>query len=106
MRRSPAALVLAALLSACPARAQEVAAVLTSAAGPYQAAFESFQKALGRRVPFWRLPAPRPGSAARARVIVAFGGEAATQDYGEGAALIACMAPGLAGRLRHGERGR
>lgn len=94
-----ALLLLAALAAASPAPAQEVVAVLSSAPGPYQAAFDGFLKALGRAVSPARLPAR--ASAEGARVVVAFGGEAAVQPYPDGAILIACMAPGLGARLRH-----
>ncbi|MBI2789257.1 MAG: hypothetical protein HYX59_11295 [Elusimicrobia bacterium] len=97
---APSALLLiAALAAASPAPAQEVIAVLSSAPGPYQAAFDGFLKAFGREVPRVRLPARPP--AAGARVVVAFGGEAAVQPYPADALLIACMAPGLGARLRH-----
>lgn len=94
-----ALLLLAALAASSPAPAQEVVAVLSSAPGPYQAAFDGFLKALGREVSPVRLPARPP--AAGVRVIVAFGGEAALQAYPDDATLIACMAPGLGTRLRH-----
>lgn len=94
-----ALLLLAALVGASPAPAQEVTAVLSSAPGPYQAAFDGFLKAIGREVSPVRLPA-RP-LAAGTRVVVAFGGEAAIQPYPHDATLIACMAPGLGARLRH-----
>ncbi|MBI2386416.1 MAG: hypothetical protein HYV14_10430 [Elusimicrobia bacterium] len=92
-------LLLAALAAAPPAPAQEIAAVLSSAPGPYQAAFDGFLKAIGREVAPVRLPARAPASGAR--VVVAFGGEAAVQAYADEATLIACMAPGLGTRLRH-----
>lgn len=77
---------------AAGARAQEVVAVVSSGPGPYRAAYESFVQALGRRVPALKLG--RAGET-KARVIVAFGGEAASQTYPENATLIACMAPAL-----------
>lgn len=95
----PALLLLAALAAADPSRAQEVAAVLSSAPGPYQGAFDGFVRAYGRGVATVRLPARLP--AADARVFVAFGGEAALQPYPENATVIACLAPGLRERPRH-----
>lgn len=95
----PALLLYAALAAAPSAPAQEVMAVLSSAPGPYQAAFDAFVKALGREASAVRLPA-RPAASA-ARIVVAFGGEAALQDYPESATLIACLAPGLHSRVRH-----
>lgn len=94
-----ALLLLAALAAASPAPAQEVVAVLSSAPGPYQAAFDGFLKALGREVSPVRLPGR--ASVDGARVVVAFGGEAAVQPYPGDATLIACMAPGLGARPRH-----
>jgi hypothetical protein len=104
MNRSRAAsptalLLLAALALAPPAAGQEIAAVLSSAPGPYQAAFDAFIKAIGRQVSAVRLPARHPG--AGALVVVAFGGEAAVQPYPDGATLIACLAPGLRTGKRH-----
>jgi hypothetical protein len=96
---TPALLLYAALAAAPAAPAQEVLAVLSSAPGPYQGAFDGFVKALGREASSVRLPSRLPSAAAR--VVVAFGGEAALQAYPESATLIACLAPGLQGRVRH-----
>lgn len=93
------AALLALTLAGPAARAQEVVAVVSSTPGPYQAALDAFLKALGRRAAVTRLPA-RP-ALGRARVIVAFGGEAALQTYPESATLITCLAPSIAARLRH-----
>ncbi|MDD5302810.1 MAG: hypothetical protein PHS14_06830, partial [Elusimicrobia bacterium] len=106
MSRSRAAaplslLLFAQLAAAPPSAAQEVVAVLSSAAGPYQAAFDGFAKALGREVAAVRLPGRLPAGSARPGVFVAFGGEAAVQPYPENSTLIACLAPGLPARLRH-----
>ncbi len=99
--RAAALAVSAALFTlSSPCRAQEVVAVLSSSPGPYQAAYEGFVKAFGRKIPSFRLPA-RPATA-RARVIVAFGGEAALQSYSETSTLIVCMAPGILSKLAHG----
>lgn len=93
-------LLLAALASARAAPAQEIAAVLTSKAGPYQAAYEGFAGAIGREVSVIDLYGRRlPGSGAR--VIVTFGGEAALQSYPKSSTLIVCLAPGLGDRLPH-----
>lgn len=94
-----ALLLLARLAAASPSAAREVVAVLSSATGPYQAAFDSFVKTLGRETATIRLPGQLP--AAPARVIVAFGGEAALQTYPKSSTLIACLTPGLVGSVIH-----
>lgn len=97
---APLALLLfARLAAASPPAATEIEAVLSSASGPYPAASDSFVKTLAREVTTVRLPGRLP--AASARVIVAFGGEAALQAYPKSSTLIACLSPGLAGRLLH-----
>ena len=95
----PALLLAAALAAAGPSRAQEVAAVLSSAPGPYRGALDSFVRAYGREVSTVRLPARLP--AAGAGVFVAFGGEAALRSYPADATVIARLAPGLGSRGRH-----
>lgn len=96
---STALLLLAAFAAASPAPEPEVAAVLSSAPGPYQAAYDEFVRTLGRDAAAVRLPSRR--SVAGARVIVAFGGEAASRAYPDDAILIACLSPGLQSRVRH-----
>jgi ABC-type uncharacterized transport system substrate-binding protein len=96
--RSLTALLLGPALAAAlgaGVRAQEVVAVLSSAPGPYQAAFDSFQKDFGREVTVYRLPNDRPFIGDRTRVVVTFGGEAAAQPHPKRATVIACLAPGL-----------
>ncbi len=88
-------LAIAALLAAVPAAAQEVIAIVSPAPGPYQAAYAAFVKEFGRPVPAYRLPAEQPPAAARPRVIVAFGGDAALRTYHAEAVVIACLAPGV-----------
>ena len=83
-------------------RAQEVVAVVSSAPGPYQAAFDSFQKDFGRAVVSYRLPREKPAIGRETRVVLAFGGEAVLSPYPKGATLIACLAPGLPARSPHG----
>lgn len=85
---------------AASAGPQDVVAVLSSSAGPYQSALDGFIGAFGRAVPSIRLPA-RPTIGPRTRVVVALGGEAAVQSYPEDATLIVCLAPGRAARLPH-----
>lgn len=93
-RRLLASILIAA--AACRAAgAQEVVAVLSSSPGPYQAAYESFAKDFGAPVPAYRLPRETPEIGPAARVVVAFGGEAAVQPYPKGTVVIACLAPGL-----------
>lgn len=94
----PALLLLAALGAARPSPAQEVIAVLSPPPGPYEAAYKAFVAAMGRDVPGVRLPGRLP--AAGARVVVAFGGQAAVRPYPESATLIACLAPGLPADFR------
>lgn len=98
---SLAFLLFAPLAAAPPSAAQEVVAVLSSAPGPYQAAYDSFVKTLGRESSIIRLPERLSAANARARVFVAFGGEAAAQPYPAGATLIACLSPGLQAGRRH-----
>lgn len=86
----------AAFLFICPrARAQKAVAVLSAASGSYQAAFESFEKTFGP-LPSFRLPNERPAAGPDTKVVIAFGGEAASRQYPERATLIVCLAPGLA----------
>ncbi len=98
MTRAPkrllAGLATAVWLS-CAVRAQEVVAVLSSSAGPYQAAYDNFQREFGSPVPAFRLPRAKPEIGSGTRVVVAFGGEAALQAYPKGTIVIACLAPGL-----------
>lgn len=102
MRTLLAAALLLCLPSALPA--QEVLAVVGSAPGPYQSAFDAFAAAFGRPFTTVRLP-QRPNSGGPPpRVVVAFGSEAALQGYPDGATLIVCVAPGVSARLGH--RGR
>lgn len=92
-----ALLLLAALGAAPPSKAQDVLAVVSPPPGPYEAAHKAFAAAMGRDVPAVRLPGRV--SAARARVVVAFGSEAAVQRYPEPSTLIVCTAPGLGPRM-------
>lgn len=86
-------LLLAALGAAPASNARDVLAVVSPPPGPYEAAHKAFAAAMGRDVPAVRLPGRV--SAARARVVVAFGSEAAVQRYPEPSTLIVCVAPGL-----------
>lgn len=90
-------LPLAALGAAPLSPAQEVIAVISPPPGPYEAAHRAFVAEMGRDVPAVRLPGRL--RAARARVVVAFGGQAAVQSIPETSTLIVCLAPGLAKRL-------
>jgi hypothetical protein len=90
-------LLLAARAVALSPPEREVAAVLSSASGPYQDAFAGFVKEFGGEVASVRLPEAVPS----ARVIVAFGAEAASRPYPASATLIACLAPGLGTRVSH-----
>lgn len=96
-RRRFAAVALAAACSAAnsPVRAHETVAVLSASARSYQAAFDGFAKGLGAPVPSFRLPDQTPETGGDTRVVVAFGGEAASRRYPERSTLIVCLAPGL-----------
>lgn len=97
--RAAAPLSLLLCLASSPAPpAREVLAVLSSAPGPYQAAYDGFARAFGREVAHVRLPMRLPAAASRARVVVAFGREAAVQSFPKNAIVIACLAPGLSAR--------
>lgn len=99
MRR--AAWALAALLAGAPCAARDIVAVVSSSAGPYRAGYAEFVKAFGRNVPSYP-PRERPsGAVSGARVVVAFGGEAAVAPYPKSAILIVCLAPGIFTRLPH-----
>jgi hypothetical protein len=76
------------------ARAQEVVAVLSSDLAPYREAYQGFEAALGRPVFQHHLQAGRPRIGRDTRVVVAFGGKAATEEYPGGPALVYCLAPG------------
>lgn len=102
IRLAAAAAILFVLAPALPA--QEVMAVIGSAPGPYQAAFDAFAAGLGRAFTTVRLPRRRPSGGPPLRVVVAFGSEASLQTYPGGTILIVCMAPGVTERLGH--RGR
>lgn len=96
-RAAPPALLLC--LALAPAlSAQEVLAVISSGAGPYQAAYDAFAAELGRKVTAVRLPQRPPAAGPRIRVIVTFGSEAAMQSYPKNTTHIACLAPALAAR--------
>lgn len=93
----PALLLLAALGTAPASKAQDVLAIVSPPPGPYEAAHKAFASAVGRDVPVVRLPGRVP--AGGARVVIAFGSEAAVQRYPERSTLIVCVAPGLASRI-------
>ncbi len=104
MTRLRAAAPLALLLvvsSATALPAQEVLAVVSSGRAPYEAAFDSFAKAIGRPFTAVRLPQRLPAADPRTRVVVAFGSAAAMRSYPESATLIVSLAPGLMGRSTH-----
>ena len=82
-------------------QAQEVVAVLSSAPGPYQAAFDSFLKDFGQPVTSYHLPQDKPTIGSQTRVVVAFGGEAAQKAYPKRVTVIVCLAPGLSESSPH-----
>ena len=96
------ALAVVSCSAAGVARAQDVVALVSPAPGPYQAAFESFAKALGQPVAAYHMPKERAKIDSGVRVVVAFGGEAAVQAESGRATVIACLAPSLASGSRRG----
>lgn len=98
---SGALLVFCAAL-AVPARGQEVVAVLSSASEPYQAAYRGLVKSHGRDVPTLILAEREGVDGADARVVVTFGGAAATHPFPARTTVVACLAPGMTDRLPHG----
>lgn len=84
--------------------AQEVVAVVSSAPGPYQAAYASFAAAFGGPFATVRLPAASPSAPSGTLVVVSFGGEAALTEHPPDVFVIACLAPGLGERTL--DRGR
>ena len=82
------------------AGAQEVTAVVSPGPGPYRAALESFERALGRKVTVIQLP-DKAAVFARAEIVVTFGGEAASLRFPETATVVACLSPALYGREIH-----
>jgi len=89
-------LAAAGLVGSSPVRAHETVAVLSSASGSYQAAFDGFAAGFKDFVPSYRLPDQTPETGGDTRVVVAFGGEAAARRYPERSTMIVCLAPGLA----------
>lgn len=94
--RLAAPLAMLLCLLTAPARsAPEVVAVIGGSPGPYADAFAGFAAAFGGEVAAVRLPRRPTERNLRARVVVAFGGEAAALPYAKGTTVIACLAPGL-----------
>src|SRR5688500_2450044 len=92
--RYPAMLLAAFLLGPALARAEDVHAVLSAAQKPYEEALQGFREELGREVGTSVLGGGAP-RVAGAKVVVAFGGEAAQVAYPDGVTVVACLAPGL-----------
>ncbi|MFI5361022.1 MAG: ABC transporter substrate binding protein [Elusimicrobiota bacterium] len=104
MNKTQAWVLLGILVAVGPGaivEAQEIVAVLSAAPGPYEAAYDSFQKSFGSAVPAFRLPKERIELGPKTRVVVAFGGEAAVQAYPKNVTVIACLAPGLSESSPH-----
>ena len=80
------------LVSASPARAQEVVAVLSSDQRAYRETYESFQASFGKPVPVLALGEKVPR---HAKIVVAFGGKAAIQSYAEHVTVIYALTPGF-----------
>ena len=97
----------AALLAACPSEAsdqgaQKITAVLSSELGPYREALEGFQETVGQPIVVIFAGSNTSHVVRDARIVVAFGGKAAMLGYPDDAALVYCMAPGMA--LRPSQR--
>lgn len=93
--------VLALLPLASVLGGRETAVVLTVASGPYKEAFSAFQEEFGNTVLSYDLSVS--AAIPREKVIVAFGGKAATRDYPAASLLVYCMAPGMIDHpARHG----
>jgi hypothetical protein len=96
-----------ALLVACPSLAsdrgtQKITAVLSSELGPYREALEGFQETVGQPIAVIFAGSNTSHVVRDARIVVAFGGKAAMLGYPDDAALVYCMAPGMA--LRPSQR--
>lgn len=73
---------------------QETVAVLSSEAIPYREALEGFREAFGRPISTARMTEGAPKITPEIRVVVAFGGKAAQENYPDRVSLIYCLAPG------------
>ncbi|HRY28899.1 MAG TPA: ABC transporter substrate binding protein [Elusimicrobiota bacterium] len=93
---SALSLCLAATLAVSAAADEaSVAAVVASNTGPYAAALEGFREGMGPGgVAVFDLSHGAPSLPSSAKVVVAFGGKAAMENYPEGTTLIYCLAPG------------
>jgi ABC-type uncharacterized transport system substrate-binding protein len=80
-------------LTVFPAAAQEIVAVLSSDSPYYLEAFNSFQDAIGHHVKVFNIQKDPVAVSAATKVIVAFGGKAAAQEYQTGNPVVFCMAP-------------
>ena len=77
-----------------PLGAQEVVAVISSDLAPYREAYQGFETALALPVTQVNLQTGRPRIGRDSRVVVAFGGKAAMEEYPRDLTVIYCMAPG------------
>ena len=77
-----------------PLGAQEVVAVISSDLAPYREAYQGFETALALPVTQVNLQTGRPRIGRGTRVVVAFGGKAAMEEYPRDLTVIYCMAPG------------
>lgn len=87
-------LACALLLLPAGALAGDTVAVLSSGGGAYQDSLSAFQRAYGEEVPGVELAELKPLQAGT-KVVVAFGGKAAVQDYPPGTDLVYVIAPGV-----------
>lgn len=80
-------------LISSPAVAQDVVAVLSSDSPAYREALAGFEETFGHSVPTFTLPRDEARLPNSVKVIVAFGGKAATHRYPEDATLVYCLTP-------------
>lgn len=87
-------LTLVLCLWSSAAGAEPVVAVLSSNSGAYDEALAAFTAAYGSTVPVYDIERGRPNLGPDTRVVVTFGGKAATARWPDQAALIYAAAPG------------
>lgn len=97
------ALAAALLLAAGPARAADVAAVLSSGSGAYLEAFSAFQAAYGAEVPHSEPAGGKAPLPPEVRTVVTFGNRASAAAYPPGVNVISVISPGLFGKPRGGK---
>ncbi len=74
---------------------EDTIAVLSVESGVYMEAFSAFQAAYGGEVAHYDLSRQKPELAKDTRLVVAFGGKAASYPYPAGLNVVYCLAPGV-----------